>query len=180
MDKTHILDEIRRTAQENGGIPLGWRRFFGETGIRESDWLGKFWARWSEALREAGFSPNQLTSAYDEAELIERYIGVIRKLGVLPANADLRMETRTDPTFPSDKTFARFGAKAELVRKVFEYCRSKSGYEDVVELCRSYSPRSRATDDVSSASAGGEIGFVYLIKSGRFYKIGQIQRRRPS
>lgn len=44
MDKAHILREIRRTALENGGAPLGWRRFFGETGIRETDWLGRYGA----------------------------------------------------------------------------------------------------------------------------------------
>src|SRR5258707_352259 len=44
MDKAHILREIKRTAQENGGIALGSDRFESETGIRNSDWLGKFWA----------------------------------------------------------------------------------------------------------------------------------------
>jgi hypothetical protein len=34
VDKQHILDEIKRTAASNGGIPLGHRRFFRETGSR--------------------------------------------------------------------------------------------------------------------------------------------------
>jgi hypothetical protein len=56
MDKDRILAEIRRTASENGGRPLGRLRFFAETGIRESDWRGIHWVRWSEAVAEAGFA----------------------------------------------------------------------------------------------------------------------------
>jgi hypothetical protein len=44
MTKGHILSEIRRTAAANGGVPLGVRRFFAETGVKESDWHGRFWA----------------------------------------------------------------------------------------------------------------------------------------
>ena len=154
-------------------MPLGWRKFFRETGIRETEWLGKYWPRWSEALREAGFSPNQLTSAYEETDLIERYVALVRRLGAIPAKGDLRMETRADPTFPSDKTFARFGSKADLVSKVLDYCQSRQGHEDIIGLCKAYQPPSRASDDSQSMPVGGEIGFVYLMKSGRFYKIGR-------
>jgi hypothetical protein len=34
MNKQHILDEIRRTANENGGTPLAVDRFFTATGIK--------------------------------------------------------------------------------------------------------------------------------------------------
>lgn len=72
MKKDYILQEIRRTAKENGGVPLGRQRFSHETGIKQSDWLGKFWARWGDALREAGFAPNQLQGAFDETLLLEK------------------------------------------------------------------------------------------------------------
>jgi hypothetical protein len=62
MTKTHILDEIRRTAVANGGEALGWRRFEAETGIRLSDW-SRFWARWGDAIREAGLKPNEFSVA---------------------------------------------------------------------------------------------------------------------
>jgi hypothetical protein len=58
VNKQHILDEIKRTAAANGKLPLGKAKFLRETGIKESDWGGIYWARWGDALREAGFEPN--------------------------------------------------------------------------------------------------------------------------
>ena len=57
MDKQHILAEIRRTTKENGGTPLGHKRFEQATGIGYHDWWGKHWGRWGDALKEAGFAP---------------------------------------------------------------------------------------------------------------------------
>src|SRR5437870_4226520 len=45
MNKDHIIAEIQRTAKTNGGVPLGWRRFEAETGIRYYDWYGQFWTQ---------------------------------------------------------------------------------------------------------------------------------------
>ena len=64
VDKQHIIDEIKRTAAENGGAPLGSARFAGETGIAKRDWYGKVWRSWGDALVEAGFQPNQFNVAY--------------------------------------------------------------------------------------------------------------------
>lgn len=52
VNKQHILNEIRRTATENGGLALGPAAFENQTGIKESDWAGRHWARWSEAVNE--------------------------------------------------------------------------------------------------------------------------------
>ena len=45
MKKERILSEIRRTAEKNGGIPLGIDRFREATGIRKEDWYGIYWAK---------------------------------------------------------------------------------------------------------------------------------------
>ncbi len=172
MRKDHILQEIKRTAEANGGVPLGWRKFFKETGIRDSDWLGKHWARWGDAVREAGYSPNKMTEGYPEAELLDRYIQLTRELKKLPTDKDLRLKAHNNSEFPDSTTFRKLGSKTELVKRVLEYCRSREGYEDIIALCESHTPRS---DDVSqeSARSEGEIGFVYLMKSGKFYKVGR-------
>ncbi len=63
IEKAHILAEICRTAAENGGQPLGIDRFEKETGIRQSDWRGRYWVNWNNAVAQAGFEPNTKTEA---------------------------------------------------------------------------------------------------------------------
>jgi hypothetical protein len=70
IEKEQVLSEIRRTADENGGSPLGRNRFLAETGIREADWLGRYWAQWSDAVSEAGFTPNSMVSRVDDGEAL--------------------------------------------------------------------------------------------------------------
>jgi len=172
MNKEHILQEIKRTAQANSGTPLGWRKFAQETGIRDRDWLGKHWARRSDALREAGYAPNAMTTAYDESFLFEQFIGLARELKSLPTKGDFLLKARRDPGFPSASTFEHFGSKTELVKGVIGYCRTREGYEDMIAMCEGHAPRHRASED-QAEPVQGEIGFVYLMKSGKFYKLGR-------
>jgi hypothetical protein len=176
MTKMHILDEIRRTAEANGGVPLGWRRFQAETGIRQTDW-SRFWARWGDAIREAGFAPNEFTAAYENSTLLDFYAKLAQEMGRLPAWSDLKLKAYNDPEFPSDRVFRRFRSKPELVKQLMEYCRRSGGYDDVVCLCEGYVPRRKEAPAENAAADGTpdtpEFGFVYLMKSGRFHKIGR-------
>jgi hypothetical protein len=123
MDKQHILEEIKRTAAANHGEPLGVARFSQETGIRTADWHGKFWARWGDALREAGFEPNQfLNKPYAEHELIEKFISLMRELGRFPVRGELKIKSRADEDFPSHNVFARLGLKQQFAKKILSYC----------------------------------------------------------
>ena len=171
MNKTYILDEIRRTALANGGTPLGRRRFATVTGIKVCEWEGKLWARWSDAVREAGLTPNELQRAYPTAVLLEKFALLTQQLGRVPAANDLRLQDRFDPAFPSLDVFRRLGSKSELVRQVLEYCRERAGYEDVVRLCEYYLRRTQG--ESCGDGQPEEMAFVYLLKSGRLYKIGK-------
>jgi hypothetical protein len=192
MDKQRILNEIRRTAEANGGVPLGTARFFQETGIKDSDWLGKIWPRWGDALRDAGFQPNKLQTAYSEEVLIEKFIGLARDLGHLPVATEIKMKSRRDDSFPSHNTFARFGSKQQFVAKILEYCRDRLGYADVTALCTPVAARlgeqhqsEDSADGLTTDSAAStKEGYVYmgLLRLGREkrYKIGKavlVERR---
>lgn len=169
MDRETIITEIKRTAAENGGRPLGRLRLEAETGIRPIDWM-KYWSRFGDAQREAGFEPNERTAAYDEAELCQRLAVLARELGRFPTQADLRVKSHADPAFPSLRTFdKRLGAKPDAVAKVAAYCTAHPEFSDVLAWCATTPETSKpeAKPDTSND------GFVYLIKSGRFYKIGK-------
>ncbi len=191
--KRRILDEIRRTAKANGGVALGVARFNQATGIKDSDWRGKIWPRWSDAIREAGFQPNQLRTAYDEEALIQKFIGLARELGHFPVATEIKMKARSDEGFPWHNTFGRFGPKRQLAAKILGYCKSRAGYDDVVALCRPVAERlgeQRQPEDFADAPSinspdSTKEGYVYLglLKLGREkrYKIGKavlVERRR--
>lgn len=169
MTKEHIMEEIKRTAKANEGLPLGRMRFFKETGIKESDWIGKFWIRWSDAVQEAGFEPNEKQGAFEEHTLLERLIELVRDIGHFPVAAELRMKAHKDHTFPNPKTFRRFGRKAQMIARIRQYCEGRSGYEDVFALCPLVSNRETDSEPEKQVE---QFGFVYLLKSGRYYKIG--------
>jgi hypothetical protein len=103
MTKEFILKEIRRTAESNGGKALGRQRFIEETGIKEHDWKGKIWARWGDAVREAGYAPNELQAAFDDGHFLEQMALLIRDLGRFPVNMEMRLRKRADANFPNEK-----------------------------------------------------------------------------
>lgn len=188
MDKKHIIDEIIRTAKENNGTPLGIKKFASETGIKPSDWLWKYWTKWGDAVTEAGFKPNKPKSAYDENALMERVISLIREISLnkeikkFPVQADFRMKSHNTKGFPCYKSFRRLGEKPAIAQKILNYCKDNPEYQDVIEICKGVLTQSQERKkEVDSEEAEPQFGFVYLMKSGRYYKIGRsdyVERRK--
>lgn len=176
FNKRHIIDEIKRTAQENGGVPLGTQRFRAQTGIKVSDWQGKFWARWGDALIEAGFQPNVLQGRRNDDELLESLALLTRELGHFPVTNEIKMKARSEPGFPWHNTFARLGNKQTLATLLHGFC-IKHGLEDVAILCeeviRHLSKPDVDSENDNNAGNNMEIGYVYLLRSGKYYKIGR-------
>src|ERR1043166_2350927 len=110
MTKAFILSEIRRTASDNGGVALGRQRFATLTGIKPSDWSGRFWARWGDAVREAGHEPQQRRSAYDRPKLLDHLRDLVVKLYHFPTYAEWRLEASQTPGFPWHNTFRTLGS----------------------------------------------------------------------
>lgn len=174
MKKEYILQEIVRTTEENSGKPLGAKRFENETGIKHADWCGRYWAKWSDAVREAGHEPQEFNQPYDEEYLLTKIIDLIRELGKFPSSNELRLKVHNDATYPSKNVFDRLGRKNDRIRKIIEYCDGRSGFSDVLEICQ---PLYRADAEINNGekenAADENFGFVYLMKSGNYYKVGR-------
>ena len=175
MNRDFILNEIRRTAEANGGIPLGRRRFLKETGIKVSDWAGKHWVRWGDALREAGFQANVLQSSYTDDFVLGQFADVLVSLDRIPTVLELKLRTREDPNFPSHNTFGRFGTKADLLAHLHAYCLARPELKRAAELTVAYANQGKDANAESSKPSDllESFGTVYLIKSGKYYKIGR-------
>lgn len=165
-----ILQEIRRLASANDGQAPGQKLFAKETGIAEHQWLGKFWARWGDALTEAGFKPNDWNGKSDANTVLSGVIVACRHYGRLPTNPELKMLRRTNPLVPLPNVIqSSFGRRSDMIAALAKHVETDEALSDVAAMLPEQSnealPRQLSSKPVE--------GFVYLIKSGDFYKIGR-------
>lgn len=166
-----IIQEIRRLAAVNGGRPPGRRAFERDTAIRESEWLGVIWARWGDALIEAGFSPNQMQGRADRQALLIKLADACRHYARMPTAAEFQLLRAQDPTFPSYKTYeANFGTKGNMVWELRQWL-AENGDASLLELLPA--GQARVAPKPSRGKPAAVEGYVYLLQSGQHYKIGR-------
>lgn len=172
--RDQILSEIKRLASANGGQPPGSRAFERETGIREADWRGVHWARWGDALIEAGFAPNAFQGKFDANLIFEKYIKAARHFGHLPTFAELKMYRLAHSDFPHEATIhTSFGSKSDLLSNLRTWVRDKPNFQDIATM---FGPEVEEEKTPRSSKEG----LVYLIKAGAHYKVGrsdELERR---
>ncbi|MFH1382351.1 MAG: GIY-YIG nuclease family protein [Chloroflexota bacterium] len=181
MDKDYILKEIDRTAKENGGKPLGRGKFAKETGIKVQDWWGKYWSKWNDAVIEAGYSPNKMQAALNSSVMLEQIISLIREIGKFPTVGEYRLKAYNTKGFPAHNTIReRLGKQSEVASKIISYCEAHPECSDILEICKNVTGIYRNESSHYKKEPDVEHGYVYLMKSGRFYKIGcssNVERR---
>lgn len=170
--KEEMLNEMKRTAKENGGKPLGRTRFAKATKIRPWDW-GQYWSQYYDFVIEAGLTPNLPWTKYPEGVLEEKMVLFIReheKVGY-PTINKMRVEHIANPDFPYT-AFKKRGRN--FIRDLVRYCEKKPGYDDILEICQPDFEKldEKEKDDVTDNSSLSE-GQVYLFKRGKYYKMGK-------
>lgn len=171
LSKQHILSEIQRVMAMHDGR-LSFRKFCEESGLKEHQILGMHWARWNDALAEAGventnsfFRPRTEDTAVIEA--IAQFIG---QLGKWPTDNDLLIERRRNDSFPSIKVIRRVRTTSSLASRIIAYCEHQPHLSAVAQIAHEVAK----TEAIEHSSPREESisGYVYLMKTGRRYKIG--------
>lgn len=171
ITREEIIEAIRLTAKQNGDRPLGFRVFTQQTGITRYQW-GKYWAKFTDAQKEAGFEPNSPNLALKKGYAEQKYIAFIRRLGKFPTISEIRVERYSDPAIPKFPS-KRIATVFALAQVLLEYSTENAGYEDITEICRQ--KIAQISDGLESELIIGPtiVGEVYLYKQGQYYKIGK-------
>jgi hypothetical protein len=175
--REQILNEIRKFALTNDGRVPGVRIFERATGIRESAWRGVLWARWGDAVKEAGLEPNVKQVRIEEDFFLTKIAKACRHFGKFPTAMELRMYQKQDDNFPNVKSITRhFGSLTHIPDQLVKWAEVRSDYSDLAVIL---GRTSNASEEPPPALPVRE-GLVYLIRSGAHYKIGrsdELERR---
>jgi hypothetical protein len=170
MNKNYILEKIKEVV-ESDGAPPGMQKFEKITGLKRTDWYGKHWARWSDALKEAGFEGNKYNQAYPKEALLKLYFDLVIELQKVPSTGEIRIKCNNDSTYPGHTTFQKaLGNRNEQLSALLDYAKRENAPKHIIELIAN-GLKAAPTKSVEKMSVG--IGYVYVIKFGDFYKIGR-------
>lgn len=168
FSKEEILEAYRDLVHRSGRR-IGEGVFKKETGISPFYWGGGYWPKWSVFQAEAGFKPNEPTARIDDDTILRRYAELARELDHVPTQADMKLKRRQDKSFPDHAVFRRWGNNHALIDQAVAYCERKKDFTDVLALLRNRASASLET----RLSTFGIKGFVYLIRDGKSFRIGQ-------
>ena len=134
LDRSSLLDEIRQAAAENGGTAPSQLQFENSTGVSQGQWRGKLWARWSDAVAEAGLLPLRMQEAFPDEVLLGHLAGLTLTLGRFPTSSELKMQRGRDKVFPNHGTFDRLGTRAARIAKVQAFARGRVEYAALFDI----------------------------------------------
>ena len=169
MTKQHILNESRGLLSANGrwaGTGFSKRR-------ASSRPIGKENIGYDGATQFARRVLRQMKCLRRDDGLLDKLVALVRELRHFPVKAEFRLKARSDPSFPNQKTFSRFGSKTQIAACVADYCRARAGYDDVFAACDAIRPVKRRNEIRVIWETPETFGFVYLFKSGRHFKLGR-------
>ena len=116
MTKEEIIAAIRNCADELGRVPTvpelkEMRRITLRT-------IRRFFGRYADALREAGFDPHGQGYKLDLDTLFQDWAGVARRVGKLPGLVEYSRESR----YSVGPLLTRFGGWTEVPARVVAVC----------------------------------------------------------
>jgi hypothetical protein len=100
---------------------------------------------------------------------LTRFAELALELREIPRETDIVFKRNQDPSFPNKECFRRWGNREELLSKAGEFYTGKPEFEPVIEMLNC-STSSSLDYRLQSLEVNG---FVYLLRSGKFYKLGR-------
>jgi hypothetical protein len=176
MTRDQIIAEIKRTADANGGLPPGERRFFKETGLTLRVMQRAGFSNYGEAREGAGY-PRGLfgSSKYSDDEIFAQLSQLTREKERFPTQGELRVAGYTISGWPSDSTYARVKKRGPLPTQLSAWCQTRPEYADVLRILESTQAAPVKPTEKRGDRDRVVKGYVYLMRygaSGKEYKIG--------
>jgi hypothetical protein len=168
--RDQILQAVKNAARKEGSNTIGKLRFQAITDIGEAEWK-YYWARWNELLIEAGLATGALVGRRDDKTVVTALIPLIREKGRWPTSAEMRIYSRQHPGFPAEDTISSRGNRATVAGMLLKYCSNKPELSDIAKICEPLTVVEQNDEEFDSQERIQ--GYVYLMKSGQFYKIGK-------
>ena len=173
MTREEILTEVKRLAESLGRAP-GRDIFEKETGVRSGDWYPKYWLRWGDLLKDAELQRNDFMQKMDDDIIIRHYLNFVRELGRIPVAGEIRNRRSEISSFPSHGVFNRLGGRQIFLRKCLDVASKVPEFTDLIPVLNS-GLKIDVQDEALDPSEDdlGAAGCVYLMRSGKYYKIGR-------
>ena len=93
------------------------------------------WARWGDAVREAGYEPNVKQEKFEEEFFLAKIAEACRHYGKFPTAMELRMFQKTDDKFPNTKSIIRhFGSLKNIPDHLAGWVKANGNYPDLVPI----------------------------------------------
>lgn len=176
MKREEILEAVRAVVRRTGKVP-GRQTFEKETGIGRHAWYGTYWPTWGAVLVEAGFEANELNASAERGPVLAAFLAFIEEIGHFPTEGELRVRSHMDKGFPGRGTIERLGRKRERVLLLMDYATTHGASDAVQSILQAAAassvPLHSEDDEVPSETVTDGDGFVYLMQSGRHFKIGR-------
>jgi hypothetical protein len=172
MTKDAVIKRIRELAAQRGGH-VSFDVFLSETGIKDK-WLRRqdWWAGWNNLLSEIGLETRKFgVPRTPESRIAEAVATVIERDGCWPTEDDLARERKKDQTFPSLGVISPLRRSGALARMIVALGEKTEQFSKAALVAKEYLPAETDTADIGSNEKVK--GYVYMLRSGRRYKIGK-------
>lgn len=172
MTKNLVAQRIHALAKERGGH-VSLNAFLAETGINDQ-WLRTqpWFEGWNNLLQELGLATKSFGVPRAQPEAVARAVGaLIAREGKWPTEDELARERKRDAGFPSLKVIRPLRKSGALAALIVQAAATDLTLASAAVIASAKVSVDAASDLIPANERVR--GYVYLLRSGRRYKIGK-------